>query len=169
MMASAPAPAPTGELFKGFGSFGTKLTDRLKDSRLESLVSGVKNFLPAQKDLAATRLVASIMDPAAGSAQALQETDDYLYIDPRQPRARGTAMAPGGAKARRAFAHAIVFVVGGGSHVEHANLQDYCQRMSVSASSTGAGAAGARRITYGSTEILTPGAFMATLAALGSE
>ena len=168
-MATAPAPAPSGELFKGFGSFGSKLTDSLKDSRLESLVSGVKNFLPAQKDLAATRLVASIMDPAAGSAQALQETDNYLYIDPRQPRGRGTGMAPGGAKARRSFAHAIVFVVGGGSHVEYANLQDYVERMTASASSTGAGAAGARRITYGSTEILSPGAFLSTLSALGTE
>ncbi|WFD35598.1 Vesicle trafficking between the ER and Golgi [Malassezia cuniculi] len=169
MMATAPAPAPSGELFKGFSSFGSKLTDRLKDSRLEGLVAGVKNFLPAQKDLAATRLVASIMDPATGSTQALQETDDYLYIDPRQPRSRGTAMAPGGAKARRTYAHAIVFVVGGGSHIEYANLQDYVQRVSASASSTGAGASGARRITYGSTEILTPAAFLATLAALGSE
>ena len=125
---STPTLAPTQgghELFKGFGSLSSRLTDKLKDSRLENLVAGVKNFLPVQKDFTVTRLVASIMDPAGSNAQTLQETDDYLCIDPRQPRGRGTGMAPGGTKARQPFAHAIVFVVGGGSHVEFANLQEY--------------------------------------------
>lgn len=169
LMASAPTPSPSGggELFRGFSSLSSKLTDRLKDSRLENLVAGVKNFLPAQKDLAVTRLVASIMDPATGSSQALQETDDYLYIDPKQPRGRGTGLAPGGAKARRPHAHAIVFVVGGGSYVEYANLQEYVSRASASAMGSGAGPAGAKHITYGSTEMLKPSTFLQALASLG--
>ena len=171
LMASAPAPAPGGagggELLRGFSSLSGRLTDRLKDSRLEHLVAGVKNFLPAQKDLAVTRLVASIMDPGSASSQALQETDDYLSIDPRQPRGRGTGLAPGGVKARRTYEHAIVFVVGGGSYVEYANLQDHVAR--ASASAAGGAGTSAKHITYGSTEILTPSAFLRTLAALGAK
>lgn len=168
---AATAPQPTqggGELFKGFGSLGSRLTDRLKDSRLENLVAGVKNFLPAQKDFTVTRLVASIMDPASSNAQALQETDEYLYIDPRQPRGRGTAMAPGGAKARQPFAHAIVFVVGGGGYVEYANLQEYVVRSAAANGGVAPGTSSPKQITYGSTEILKPADFLLSLAALGS-
>ncbi|WFD29613.1 Vesicle trafficking between the ER and Golgi [Malassezia sp. CBS 17886] len=160
LAASAPTPAPGsgGELLKGFSSLGSRLTDTLKDSRLENLVAGVKNFLPAQKDYTVTRLVASIMDPASANTQAVQETDDYLYIDPRQPRGRGAGLA-GGAKTRQPFSNAIVFVVGGGGHVEYGNLQEYAARSSV--------VGGAKQITYGSTEILTAPAFLHALAALG--
>ncbi|WFD42064.1 Vesicle trafficking between the ER and Golgi [Malassezia psittaci] len=168
---AATAPQPTqgsGELFRGFSSLGSRLTDRLKDSRLENLVAGVKNFLPAQKDFTVTRLVASIMDPASSNAQALQETDDYLYIDPRQPRGRGTAMAPGGAKARQPFAHAIVFVVGGGGYVEYANLQDYIVRSASVNGGVAPGTNSPRQITYGSTEILNPSAFLHSLSTLGA-
>lgn len=168
LTASAPAPAQSGnELFKGFSSLSSRLTDRLKDSRLQNLVAGVKNFLPVQKDFAVTRLVASIMDPASANAQALQVTDDYLCIDPRQPRGRGTAMAPGGAKARQPFAHAVVFVVGGGSHVEFANLQEYVSRSSGMSGGIAPGTSTQKQITYGSTEILTPSAFLHSLSALG--
>ncbi|KOS13010.1 sec1-like protein [Malassezia pachydermatis] len=168
---AAPTPAPTQgrhELLRGFSSLSSRLTDKLKDSRLENLVAGVKNFLPIQKDYAVTRLVASIMDPASGNAQALQETDDYLYIDPRQPRGRGTAMGPGGAKARQPFAHAIVFVVGGGSHVEFANLQEYVSRSVATSGGIALGTSSPKQITYGSTDILTPSAFLRALTVLGA-
>lgn len=135
---------------------------------MENLVAGVKNFLPIQKDFTITRLVSSIMDPASASAQALQETDDYLYIDPRQPRGRGTGMAPGGAKARQPFAHAIVFVVGGGSHVESTNLQEYVARSVATSGGIAPGTSAPKQITYGSTEILTPLGFLQALAKLGS-
>ena len=167
---STPTLAPTEgghELFKGFGSLSSRLTDKLKDSRLENLVAGVKNFLPVQKDFTVTRLVASIMDPAGSNAQTLQETDDYLCIDPRQPRGRGTGMAPGGTKARQPFAHAIVFVVGGGSHVEFANLQEYVTRSVSVSGGIAPGTSSQKKITYGSTEILTPTEFLRTLAMLG--
>lgn len=169
LAATAPQPMPGagGELFRGFGSLGSRLTDRLKDSRLENLVAGVKNFLPAQKDFTVTRLVASIMDPASSNAQALQETDEYLYIDPRQPRGRSTGMAPGGAKARQPFAHAIVFVVGGGGYVEYVNLQEYVARSAATNGGVAPGTNSPKQITYGSTEILNPTDFLHSLAALG--
>lgn len=69
MLASAPQQPSAAEGqggaggFKGFSSLSSRLTDRLKDSGLEGLVQGVKNFLPVQKDLTVTRLVASLMEP----------------------------------------------------------------------------------------------------------
>lgn len=140
----------------------------MKDSRLENLVAGVKNFLPIQKDYTITRLVSSIMDPTSANTQALQETDDYLFLDPRQPRGRGTGMAPGGAKARQPFSHAIVFVVGGGSHVESTNLQEYVARSIAMSGGMASGSLASKQITYGSTEILTPSSFLQVLGKLGS-
>lgn len=127
---------------------------------LDNLISGVKNFLPARKDFIVTRLVEALMDPTGASAQALQDTDDYLFIDPRAGRA-GTAR-PGPARGRQAFSDAIVFVVGGGSYVEYTNLEEYAAR-TVGAQ---AGATAARRITYGATEIVPPTEFLAGLGSL---
>ncbi|KDN48219.1 Sec1-like protein [Tilletiaria anomala UBC 951] len=168
MMASAPAaqPSASGELFKGFSAISSRLTDRLKDSGLDNLVAGVKNFLPAQKDQTVTRIVGSLMDPQSASVQALQETDDYLYFDPKQVRnARGgaaTAGTVGGTKARQAFNEVIVFVVGGGSYLEYTNLQEYAARMRAQQ----VGSAQLRRITYGATEILSPSQFCKVLGNL---
>lgn len=189
MLASAPQPQPStssgGELFRGFSSLSSRLTDRLKDSGLENLVSNVKNFLPAQKDFVITRLVGALMDPTSVSSnsQVAQETKDWLYFDPAQRRgaagpggARGGTSTPTGppaAQANQVRNDAIVFVVGGGSYVEYANLQEWAWRISGGAQAGGAGATGAgaaagptKRVTYGSTEIVTPGDFVKTLASL---
>lgn len=202
MLASAPQPAPSsgsgGELFRGFSSLSSRLTDRLKDSGLENLVSNVKNFLPAQKDFVITRLVGALMDPSSVSAnsQAAQETRDWLFFDPAQRRgaggrnAGGTHTPTGGAAAgsgpnaaaiNQPRSDAIVFVVGGGSYVEYSNLQEWAWRAGAPAgaaggpgaaggvaSVNGAGSGPAKRITYGSTEIVTPGDFVKTLASLAS-
>ena len=181
MLASAPqqpsaaADGASGSAggFRGLSSLSSRLTDRLKDSGLENLVQGVKNFLPAQKDLTVTRLVASLMEPAGANAQALQETDEYLFFDPKAPRTRGAA-ASGGVKARQVFNEAIVFVVGGGGYVEFANLQEYAARSSAGVGGAGiaggaaatVGAAGGKKITYGATEILKPIEFVRALAHL---
>ncbi|EPQ28845.1 uncharacterized protein PFL1_03648 [Pseudozyma flocculosa PF-1] len=177
MLASAPAPAPSsdgGQLFRGFSSLSSRLTDRLKDSGLD-LVAGVKNFLPAQKDFTVTRLTASLMDPSSASSQALQETDEYLFFDPKAARGR-SGMAGGGVKARQTFNEAIVFVVGGGGYVEYANLMEYAARTPAQPGGGGGGGLGVpgasggtgKRITYGSTEILRPNEFVAALAALSN-
>lgn len=138
----------------------SQLTDRLKDRGLDNLISGVKNFLPTNKLLSVTRLTEALMDSSAASNQSLQETDEFIFLDPRAPR-NAHAGIPGGAGStgvtkgkRMAFAEGVVFVVGGAGYVEYGNLEDWAGR-------TG------KRVTYGGTEILDPGGFVKTLEELG--
>lgn len=143
--------------------FHLKLTDRLKEGGLENLISGVKNFLPTNKLLPVTRLTEALMDSSSASTQSLQETDDYIFLDPRAPRHGGHGgVGPGGAHGggasgrgkRMAFNEGIVFVVGGAGYVEYGNLQGW-------AAKTG------KKVTYGGTEILDPGNFVGVLEELG--
>lgn len=191
MISSAPTqPAQTSastDLFRGFSSISSRLTDRFKDAGLganfDNLISGVKNFLPANKDLTLTKITESLMDPQNAATSALQKTEGFLYFDPRSANARGT-MPPSAKDARsgtaqnrgieasfgqrrQGFSEAIVFTVGGGSMDEYGNLQDWAQR-----TSTGAGAAGAvskKRIIYGSTELVNAETFLSELGKLGKE
>jgi sec1 family domain-containing protein 1 len=156
---------PGGELFKGFSALGNRL---MKDRGLDNLISGVKNFLPANKLLPVTRLTEALMDSSAASNASLQETDEYLFLDPRAPRnpnaglgisgmgAAGGGPGTGGRSKRMAFTEVTVFVVGGAGYVEYGNLEEWAQR-------TG------KRITYGGTEILDPGGFVDVLRRLGQE
>ncbi|CDZ96576.1 sly1 vesicle trafficking sec1-like protein [Phaffia rhodozyma] len=187
MLATAPAAPVTssgGELFRGFGVLGSRISDRLKENGLplaggfESIISGVKNFLPAQKNLTVTRLVEALMEPATASTQALQDTDDYLLFDPRSARpsaglgrSAGGGAGGGGGKNRHVFSEAVVFVVGGGGYVEYTNLTEWAERASASASASGQGGAagGGKKITYGSTEILSPREFLQTMAGLANQ
>ncbi|KAF2137256.1 uncharacterized protein K452DRAFT_302168 [Aplosporella prunicola CBS 121167] len=194
MMSSAPAqPAQSSassDLFRGFSSLSNRLTDRFKDaglgSNFENLVSGVKNFLPANKDLTLTKITESLMDPQNAASSAIAKTESYLYFDPRSANARGT-MPPasqarnqqggiGGmgrgieasfGQRRQGFSEAIVFTVGGGSMEEYGNLQDWAKRTS------GNGAPGSgprRRVVYGSTELVNADDFInSELAKLGKE
>lgn len=196
----------------GFSSLSSRLTGRLKDAGLDNLLQGVKNFLPQEKDYAVTRIVASLMEGSAGgvgaaggaggnsaSAAAIaRETSDWLYLDPHpssgaskaSAASRGTDgsrsstpnSAPPGAHLPRR--QAIVFLVGGGSYVEFANLQQWAARMDAASnvgggepSAAGGGLAlpgaggavlgkGGRSITYGATEMCRPGDFLRVLAAL---
>ncbi|ESK92130.1 sly1 protein [Moniliophthora roreri MCA 2997] len=150
-----------GELFKGFSAFGNKLTDRLKEGGLENLISGVKNFLPANKLLPVTRLTEALMDSSAASNASLAETDEYIFLDPRAPKSQhqpqypGAGGSGGGQRARRmAFNESVVFVVGGAGYVEYGNLEEW-------AGKTG------KRVTYGGTEIVDPGGFVKILEGLG--
>ncbi|KAF7793415.1 hypothetical protein EIP86_004527 [Pleurotus ostreatoroseus] len=154
---------PGGELFKGFSALGNRL---VKDRGLDNLISGVKNFLPSNKLLPVTRLTEALMDSSSASNQSLQETDDYLFLDPRAARNQSaglgisgvsgaSAATAGNGRARRmAFSDGIVFVVGGAGYVEYRNLEEWAQR-------TG------KRVTYGGTEILDPGGFVRILESLG--
>ena len=195
MMTSAPTqptPQPSGDLFRGFSTLSNRLTDRFKDGALganfENLISGVTNFLPANKDLTVTKIAESIMDPAAASSSAIAKTENYLYFDPRSANARGTMPAasqvrqqqqqgmPGGlggsgpgsqasfGQRRQGFNEAIVFTVGGGSMDEYGNLQDWAKRTSA------AGGGFKRRVVYGSTELVNAEDFlMGELGRLGKE
>ncbi|KAJ3731937.1 Sec1-like protein [Lentinula guzmanii] len=150
-----------GQLFTGFSVFGNKLTDRLKEGGLENLISGVKNFLPANKLLPVTKLTEALMDSSSASNQSLQETDDYIFLDPRAPKhvnaGLGGPGSSGVSKGRRmAFAESVVFVVGGAGYVEYGNLEEW-------ASKTG------KKVTYGGTEIVDPGGFVSILHSLGKD
>ena len=119
---------------------------------MENLISGVKNFLPTNKLMPATRLVEALMDSSAASNQSLQETDEYLFLDPRAPK----HAAPAARGRRMAFAESMIFVVGGAGYVEYGNLEEWATR-------TG------KRVTYGGTEIVDPTGFVRILEALGKE
>ena len=193
MMNSAPSaptqPSTDSNLFRGFSSISNRLTDRLGAGALgtnfETLISGVKNFLPANKDITITKIVESLMDPASASSSAIAKTEDYLYFDPRSANARGTMPgapasrqgtqnAAGGfghgtnatfGQRRQGFSEAIVFTVGGGSMDEYGNLQDWAKRTSAA---QGAGGP-RRRIVYGSTEVVNAEDFVGVAARLGRE
>lgn len=182
----------SSDLFGRFSSISSRLTDRLKEtgvpsglsSNFESLISGVKNFLPADRDLTITKIVESIMDPSTAASSAIAKTENYLYFDPRSANARGTmpppstmrsgpGSGPGGmpgqvgqnasfGQRRQGFSEAVVFTVGGGSMEEYGNLQEWVSR------------AGAerikKRVVYGSTELLNAREFIKDeLERLGQE
>lgn len=97
------------------------------------------------------------MESASASNQSLQETDEYLFLDPRASRNVGAsgAGAGGASRARRmAYSEGTVFIVGGAGYVEYGNLEEWAKK-------TG------RRVTYGGTEIIDPGGFVGILETLG--
>ncbi|RMZ84156.1 hypothetical protein DV738_g554, partial [Chaetothyriales sp. CBS 135597] len=191
------APQSSTPLFGGLSSLSKNFTDKLSATplgginmpvNLESLVSGVKNFLPANKDLTLTKIVESIMDPPAASSSAIAKTENYLYFDPRSSHARGIAGAPanpsrpgaaagpsGGAapsfgQRRQGYTEAIVFTIGGGSMDEYGNLQEWVKRTTGQGQQGSASAAPkTRRVVYGSTELVNGEDFLAELVKLGEE
>ncbi|MBE3042143.1 hypothetical protein IMZ48_06095 [Candidatus Bathyarchaeota archaeon] len=196
--AASTQQQPSTDLFQRFSSMSNRLTDRLKEtgvptglsSNFENLIGGIKNFLPANRDLTITKIVESIMDPSAASSSAISKTESYLYFDPRSANARGTmpppstvrpgaANPPGGlpgggaggapgtgasfGQRRQGFSEAVVFTVGGGSMEEYGNLQEWVAR-------TGAERGAGRRVVYGSTELLNAREFIREeLQRLGAE
>ncbi|KAJ3074874.1 Vesicle trafficking between the ER and Golgi [Podochytrium sp. JEL0797] len=154
---ASQAPANSSDLF---GTFRNKLAGTLEgtgvSSGIEGLISGVRNMLPTRKDLPSTRIVESIMEGNTAGTDA----EEYLQLDPKASRALAGKPSPAvkpGMSARMGHQNAVVFVVGGGNYLEYQNLQEYAQR-----------AQQKKKITYGSTEIVTPKAFLAQLEALGA-
>jgi len=138
----------TGDLLGKFSSFGSKL----KDGRLENLISGVKNIFPASKDLPITKIVDSLLEVGYSSSS---ETDEYLYYDPKAVKGSDPTKIPHN---KVQFQDAIVFVVGGGNYNEYQNLLEYANRQNPP-----------KNITYGTTELLTPKEFIDQLNTLGQE
>ncbi|KAI9000221.1 Sec1-like protein [Gaertneriomyces semiglobifer] len=159
MAAMANAPQATqqtsNDFLAKFTSIGTKLTEGLKDAGMsnhfETLVAGVKNLLPARRDTPVTRIVDALMESRDGP-----EADEYLYLDPRLPKKQ--QLTGKQQRNRTVFQEAIVFVIGGGNYLEAQNLMEYTQRSSVNR----------KRITYGSTEMVNPNAFLEQLEGLGA-
>jgi len=111
--------------------------------------AGVKALMPVTKELYVTRIVDSIMELKNDLG-----VENYLYFDPRvQKKMRNTSIP----RKNTPFKDAIVFVIGGGNYVEYQNLQEYSKKIP------------AKRIIYGSTEILTPIQFLSQLTKLGKE
>ncbi|KAF2718751.1 Sec1-like protein [Polychaeton citri CBS 116435] len=176
------------DLFGGFSGISSRLTDRFKEAGLgqnfENLISGVKNLMPANKDMTLTKITESLMDPQNASTSALQKTEGFLYFDPRSANARGT-MPPSAKDARsgtpqqsrgieasfgqrrQGFSEAIVFTVGGGSMDEYGNLQEWSKK--TTQGNSAAGSVGRKRVIYGSTELVNAESFLKELARLGQE
>jgi hypothetical protein len=141
------------------------------------LISGVKNFLPVDKDLTITKIVESLMDPTSSSTSALAKTENYLFFDPRSSSARGSAGAarlgpdarpiaggPTFGQRRQGFAEAVVFTVGGGNMEEYGNLQEWSRKVGQS------GTGSKRKVVYGSTELINAESFVnGELKRLGEE
>ena len=194
MMSTQPAQqqsSTSADIFRGFSSISTRLTDRFKDAGIganfDNLISGVKTFLPADRDLTLTKITESIMDPQNASSSAIAKTESYLYFDPRNANARGIIPSASQARSqqsgmpgalngvgrgieasfgqkRQGFNEAIVFPVGGGSMDEYGNLQEWAKR------SSNAGQGPRRRVVYGSTELVNAEEFLTKeLAVLGQE
>lgn len=178
-LASAPAASQTqgADLFKGFSSLSKgvrnilrdscailtthlpKLTDRLKEGGFDNLLSGVKNFLPTNNLLPVTRVVEAILDPTIASTASLQTTDDYLFLDPKLPRATNTKPK------RMTFGEGIVFIVGGGGYVEYTNITEWAAKAGTTSASPGLQG---KKVSYGSTEILDPTEFLDVLSHLAN-
>ena len=183
MISSAPTqPAQnTSQLFGGFTSLSSRVTDRFKEAGLganfDGLVSGIKNLVPKNSDLTLTKITESLMDPQNASSSAISKTESYLYFDPRSANARGTIPAASQARSqqgvargieasfgqrRQGYSEAILFTVGGGSMDEYGNLQEWAKRTSVGGQK--------RRVVYGSTSMMSATEFVTKdLAKLGAE
>ena len=114
----------------------------------------MRNFLPTNKLCTVTRLTEALMDSGAASNQSLQETDEYVMLDPRAARGSPAAARAQQPVRRTQFAEGVVFVVGGAGYVEYGNLEEW-------AGKTG------RRVAYGGTEIWDPESFVGALRDLG--
>ncbi|KAI4698630.1 hypothetical protein J4E81_005854 [Alternaria sp. BMP 2799] len=187
MLSSAPAqPTQTtsSNLFGGFSSLGSRVTDKFKEAglgtpNLEGVLSGIKSYLPANKDLTLTKVVEAISDPQNATSSALNKIESWLYFDPRSANARGTippasqsrnqgtvsrGIEASFGQRRQGYTEALVFPVGGGSMDEFGNLQAWSQRTSA------AGAGQQRRVVYGSTNLYSARDFIVNeLAPLGAE
>ncbi|KAK4453744.1 Sec1-like protein [Podospora aff. communis PSN243] len=191
----------SSDLLQRFSAISTRFTDRLKEtgvptsvlsSNVASLLGGIKDFLPVDRDLTVTKITESIMDPSSASSSAIAKTEDYLYFDPRSANARGAMPQPSAMRAtatgvnppgglpgsglargpgtgasfgqrRQGFSEALVFMVGGGSMDEYGNLQEWANR-------TAATDRAKRRVVYGASELVNAGQFIQNeLDRLGKE
>jgi sec1 family domain-containing protein 1 len=111
------------------------------------------------------------MESSAASNQSLQETDNYLFLDPRGSRgatglglsgvdgmglgdAAGSGISGTGRTCRMVFSEGMVFVVGGARYVEYENLEEWAKKAG-------------KQVTYGGTGIIDPGGFVGILAKTG--
>jgi len=154
-MAGAPALVPPGSAPTASGSLMGTAT-----SALGGIASGIRakgegilaaglqsakfNLLSSKKELAICQVLDSLM-----SGKGVGPTENYLYLDPKQPRAD-----IGADRFSVPFRRAVAFVVGGGNYPELQSLQEWAQSHG-------------RTVTYGSTDIVSPEQFVDELSHLG--
>ncbi|CAO2655722.1 Nn.00g045250.m01.CDS01 [Neocucurbitaria sp. VM-36] len=187
MIASVPTqPAQSSQLFGGFSSISSRVTDKFREAGLganfEGVLAGITGFLPKNRDCTLTQITESLMEPSNASSSAISLTEGFLYFDPRSANARGTFPPASQARnqqnsvgrgidatfgqRRQGFSEALVFTVGGGSMDEYGNLQEWAKRTS----SGGAAGTARKRVVYGSTTLYSPTQFVTEdLAQLGKE
>uniref|UniRef100_A0A914UW23 Sec1 family domain-containing protein 1 n=1 Tax=Plectus sambesii TaxID=2011161 RepID=A0A914UW23_9BILA len=136
----------------GAGTKTVSMFSKLLNHSSQLVMEGVKNLVPKRHNLPVTKVVDAIMEVKTGA-----ETDEYRYFDPKLMRANESAVP----RTRAPANDAIVFVIGGGNYVEYQNLMDYRKHKSQGAV--------AKRITYGTTELVTASQFIAQLTRLGSQ
>lgn len=138
-------------LFNGLSSKLYGFTEGRISEGISSLASGLKKLLPDKKNLPITNVVEAVMDPALASSGSVLVTDDYLYLD---PKSRGGHTKP---PKRQSYEDAMVFVVGGGNNLEYHNLTEWAQQPNKPA----------KRVLYGSTDIVTATQFLDEISELG--
>ena len=117
----APNPASGGQRSAGGGAggSGSSTADLLGGFGLK-LLDNLKTALSADALPPVMTIVNALIENRSSA-----EVDDYVYLDPRSAK-RGDQKPPA-ANARRPFQSAIVFVIGGGTYVEHIQLQQYAR------------------------------------------
>eukprot|EP00457_Paulinella_chromatophora_P002515 gb/GEZN01002520.1/.p1 GENE.gb/GEZN01002520.1/~~gb/GEZN01002520.1/.p1 ORF type:complete len:628 (-),score=133.27 gb/GEZN01002520.1/:526-2409(-) len=140
---------PMPETQAGSGGLFAKLTSSVL-VQSQGLLAGVKNLLPASSDFKLTAIVDSLMNKRDSAL-----TSDFKFFDPKARRGGRPSTVPA--------QNALVFVLGGGTYNEHQNLADWANRQNKG------GNPYPKSIVYGSTEMLTPSAFLHQLIGLGGQ
>mmetsp|Transcript_21793 Transcript_21793/g.70368 ORF Transcript_21793/g.70368 Transcript_21793/m.70368 type:complete len:120 (+) Transcript_21793:3-362(+) len=116
----------------------------------------MKHLLAGGRQLAVTRAVESLVE-----AKPSPDTDGFAVFDPKAPagKAKSDAGAGSGVGAQP-FKESIVFMIGGGSYLEHQSLQELAGELNKKSPAVN------RSILYGATEVLSAGEFVAQLSTL---
>jgi hypothetical protein len=148
----------------GAGNVGSALKTALGGKLLGNVTAGlagqakgllaqasasVKNFLPRDKQVYATKVAAAICEN-----KPTPETESFKYLDPKVKVSAGQEVP----RQRAPFCEAIVFVIGSGNYTEYQNLVDYSETKRQT---------GPMNITYGCSEMLNAEGFLKQLKELG--
>lgn len=142
---SAPsAPSLMGTATSALGGIASGIRAKGEGILAAGLQSAKFNLLSSKKELAICQVLDSLM-----SGKGVGPTENYLYLDPKQPR-----VDIGADRLSVPFRRAVAFVVGGGNYPELQSLHEWAQSHG-------------RNVTYGSTDVVSPEQFVDELSHLG--
>ncbi|KAK0415603.1 hypothetical protein QR680_012021 [Steinernema hermaphroditum] len=144
----------TSEEHQGAGTKTVSMFSKLLNHSSRFVMEGVKNLVLKKHNLPLTKMVDSLIDTRSTGGQSTSTTEEFRYFDPKLMHSSATrdALKSRGGQLSQ---DVIVFVVGGGNYVEYQNIAEYGKTK------------GLTRITYGTTEIVTPRQFTDQLTRLG--